>query len=605
MTYQPTPQEEKLIKKVLSRYTESKAAIDKGGWVNKWNRWYGLLKNKYSPADGDKRQYGKDVSIPEAVSQFETAFVKIANPLLSPGVKLLHVIPLDENSLDAAPFMEHVLSYYYDKINFSEVLYDIIFNMMVFGTCIVKASWHREVKTVKNEFREAQVQIVDEHPFLEIVDLENYYDDPEHEAIEKKRYCMHIRQMHRDEILEMMENGFWDKRKKRYLDKELLSSIKLQDVSKGDVGDRYRISGEDTFEVCEYYERGRLVVIVNWAMVVRDSSGDSYPFIFRGKPYYPFFKFRYKKVAKESFGVSFFADLEDFQYSLNVLWNNLLDNLAITVRPPIIADNNLVEEEDRDMLTIDVAKVITKRPDQSYEVLRFPSIVRDTINMIEICRRVMMQRSSATDQMQGLPSSGPEETASAYLQRQQAAQSKFDNIFRNLLRELERLWGFISDLIIKFQVNTISVLNQDKIMHISKDLMAGRFKIKVEVDPFGTAKNLKIEQLKQLYEAASKRSDMDSKEILDRLLTLMEVPKKEEILLTPEEQFNKLVEQQFIQMAAVDIAKKMLSLNTEAPPQPIPPKEEPPPPPISRKGAIDTLQDLIRATSPKAPRSEF
>lgn len=253
-------------------------------------------------------------------------------------------------------YAQALLEYLWEKAGMDSKMRDFVFQALIYGTSVGKMLWKRErqvkTDTVVNEETLEITDIEDiedmyNDPDFQVVDLYNFYPDPLATSLDDARYVIQRFLMTKQQILETY--GELDE-----------GNVKL--IGNGSGGDtqdygsvRYLVSAQDNLdgtttqnphtamgvarpevqkdvhEVIEYWEKNRFVLQVD-GIILREGKN---PF---GISEYPFVLARYETLPFEFYGIGVGEQLEQPQKTLNIIRNQRIDNVTLTIQQMFIAN---------------------------------------------------------------------------------------------------------------------------------------------------------------------------------------------------------------------------------------------------------------------------
>lgn len=306
-------------------------------WFTKFTRWYELYRSFQSR----KNYEGKsNLFIPVTFWTIEATI-----PNLTLGKPKLRVLPREEGDVSRAEAINSLLDYQWDEIGMQEKLEMWVRNTLIYGTGISKLSWQFDRQ---NEL---------DAPHVDIVDILDFYIDPNATSIEDAEWVIHRTQQRMDQI---QSNPNFDQ----------LEVKKLKSGTKGVTVDQYKeqkraaidgssasqIQKKGMVELKEYWglfdleddgeKKEYIITIANDQYVLRMEENPFAQFLSQPKP---FFIMRDVKIPHEFYGVGMVEPMERLQEELNDTRNQRMDNVTLVlnrmwqvVRGADIDENELI-----------------------------------------------------------------------------------------------------------------------------------------------------------------------------------------------------------------------------------------------------------------------
>lgn len=229
-----------------------------------------------------------------------------------------------------------LFKYWWDKDGAFEKVVSWIKNALIYGTGVVKIYW----KTVDKEIISYELgpdgkPLIDEDgefvinkktipyfddPCLEVVNMYNFFLDPEAQNIQDAQWAIHRYYKSFDEL---EQAGYYKnlKRLKRYITSKIEKSPEEQERHELAFGH----SGEydetvDNIEIWEMWDRDGLTVMAAGEVVIREQAN---PF-WHGKK--PFISLNDSIVPQEFYGKGEIEPVIKLQHALNTVQNQIIDN---------------------------------------------------------------------------------------------------------------------------------------------------------------------------------------------------------------------------------------------------------------------------------------
>lgn len=443
---------DKLRDKVVEAYQESEE--NRQPREDRWKEFYRQYRSYIK--EEDKKENRANLFIPYIFSIVETVVPRLTGTIFDkrPFVKPL---PREPQDIESAEALELLLDYQFDKMSFRETASDWFKQALMYGSAVVKVTWRQETKTVvekeqvtpKNPAQLLQSLQGDEplvkekskevteydQPFVELVDIFDFYPDPYAESIEDARYVVHKTNKSMEHLKNMQQQGIYenvDEIEKSNSFKQLDNNSMNDRLS--DIGLANQPNNEDGMvEILEYWEEDRVITIANREVVLRDSKN----------PYHhkqiPFVKIDDSSVPKEFWGIGEIEPNEKLQAELNTTRNQRIDNISMSINNMYAAVEGKVQDEDLEnepggiiwvQGTSDINKVLQPIPK--------PKISPSAYQEEEQIKSDMENASGVHDYVKGKEPSGSA-TATEITSLQRESNHRFQQKIRNMLTGVKKV----------------------------------------------------------------------------------------------------------------------------------------------------------------------
>jgi hypothetical protein len=335
------------------------------------------------------------------------------------------------------------------------LLPDIVRQMLIYGTSVVKVYWDKKVETVEEEieidpdFPELGSQKVEvekttkNQPVVEMVDLYDFFWDPKGFDIDSCGWVAHRTYRSYDYLIKMQKQGLYknvnllEKDKTRPFKGE---TDKITRTTALGTTDPQSVSGdsdkEANIELIEYWEDNRVVTIANRTVVIRD---DKNPFAHGKKP---FVRFVDQSVPKEFCGIGELEPIETLQKELNDMRNQRMDNASLILNRMWLVQNGANVDEDE--LVSDVGGIIHTDKIEGVQALYPPEIPNSSYREETLIKADIQQTTGITDYTKGVASDAlANETATGISMMQEAGNARIKLKMMNIemgIREIGELF---------------------------------------------------------------------------------------------------------------------------------------------------------------------
>lgn len=435
-----------LANTIVSRYTTAR------NWreplKQKWDDFYDLYRGVLDSTT--KSIWQANIFVPYAFSTIETIV-----PRLVAGRPQIDVMPREEGDTDYARVQNYLVDYQWDQCDMDKLLPDIVRQMLIYGTSVVKVYWDKKVETVEEEieidpdFPELGSQKVEvekttkNQPVVEMVDLYDFFWDPKGFDIDSCGWVAHRTYRSYDYLIKMQKQGLYknvnllEKDKTRPFKGE---TDKITRTTALGTTDPQSVSGdsdkEANIELIEYWEDNRVVTIANRTVVIRD---DKNPFAHGKKP---FVRFVDQSVPKEFCGIGELEPIETLQKELNDMRNQRMDNASLILNRMWLVQNGANVDEDE--LVSDVGGIIHTDKIEGVQALYPPEIPNSSYREETLIKADIQQTTGITDYTKGVASDAlANETATGISMMQEAGNARIKLKMMNIemgIREIGELF---------------------------------------------------------------------------------------------------------------------------------------------------------------------
>lgn len=435
-----------LANTIVSRYTTAR------NWreplKQKWDDFYDLYRGVLDSTT--KSIWQANIFVPYAFSTIETIV-----PRLVAGRPQIDVMPREEGDTDYARVQSYLVDYQWDQCDMDKLLPDIVRQMLIYGTSVVKVYWDKKVETVEEEieidpdFPELGSQKVEvekttkNQPVVEMVDLYDFFWDPKGFDIDSCGWVAHRTYRSYDYLIKMQKQGLYknvnllEKDKTRPFKGE---TDKITRTTALGTTDPQSVSGdsdkEANIELIEYWEDNRVVTIANRTVVIRD---DKNPFAHGKKP---FVRFVDQSVPKEFCGIGELEPIETLQKELNDMRNQRMDNASLILNRMWLVQNGANVDEDE--LVSDVGGIIHTDKIEGVQALYPPEIPNSSYREETLIKADIQQTTGITDYTKGVASDAlANETATGISMMQEAGNARIKLKMMNIemgIREIGELF---------------------------------------------------------------------------------------------------------------------------------------------------------------------
>lgn len=344
---------EKKRQLVLARFHWSRRW--RSPWEKKWLRWYSLYRGSVPDLPKEERDRS-NLHIPYVYSTVDTIRSKLLASVfaLKPWIAF---VPKDEDDVENAGNMESLVDHQLSRTDAESLLlfYELITDMLIYGSCPFEAGWRYETRTVKRRVPQEQQGIFmgydtaemevplwddpDWHPFS----IDDLFPDPEGTSIDDCSWIIRRRYISEEELKKQEQQGIFQIAKDDW--DEIKEGAQKINEGKQDrlaaIGAAYETAGKEVesqrHELLEMWSDTHVTTLINQCRVIRDAEN---PF-WHGKK--PFGLARFDPLNGEFYGMSLIEIIEYLQAELNTTRNQRVDanNLSIYGMWKVVKESGL------------------------------------------------------------------------------------------------------------------------------------------------------------------------------------------------------------------------------------------------------------------------
>lgn len=341
---------------ILSRIDEAEKWRD-SNFMDRWQKYYGM----YRSIPAQKAEGQSNIFVPYIFMIVEVVKARLAESLFA-ARPYLSVLPRNDEDKDKAEKARTLLDWQLNERMEIGTLFreQLLQSLCCFGTAVCYTGWLKKTRKVKknavirvplsDQFGQPvitadgqmatveQATVIDKEitvyddPICQMVDIFDFFVDPNANEIEDARYCGHREYQSKEQLENMVKNGKYkidwkkvddspnieDGRKQR-LD---IVGITLSAETEADTGK----NTNGLYLVHHYWEDNRHIVFINQNYCALDEEN---PFWHGMKPYT---KDCYTPLPNEFYGIGIPESVEYLQLELNTTRNQRIDYNSMALR---------------------------------------------------------------------------------------------------------------------------------------------------------------------------------------------------------------------------------------------------------------------------------
>jgi hypothetical protein len=458
-----------LLNRILERYES--AAQFRSEFEEKWKRYYRLYRSK-SPARDDSTK--ANLFVPEIFTTIETIMPRLVSGYLATSKPPVDLVGREMRDHKNAEATKALITYQYENIDFPIFLNEYIKPALLYGTSVAKVYWKHD----PGKF---------DGPMLEVVDIFDFFIDPEARSIDDARFVIHRKMISMEELKERQKSGIY-KNVDKIRQGEGTDNNRNPVLEKDDI--TMRIEDVRDVELLEYWENDRVVVIANRDVILRDSPN---PFSHGKKP---FVDISFIAVPHEFYGIGVVEPLEGLQNELNVKRNQRLDNVNLIINRMWMMQSGSVD--DLRQLRSRPGGVIVTNDINGLKPLPIDDVTASSYNEEERVIRDIHNTSGINEFVRGNQIIGGNITATEVKIKSEQATTRLDY---NLKLMAEKGIRTITQMVIQLNQQfidkpmVIRVVGSDGVNYrkISLHEISGNFDVKVNPDPAGIGEEERLQ----------------------------------------------------------------------------------------------------------------
>jgi hypothetical protein len=569
--------EKKLVDKIVNRFKRAES------WrqprEEKWKRWYQNYRSYVTEPKADR----SNLFIPWSFSVIETLMPRIIEALFATR-PYLEAIPQEEKDEATAKAMTQLLDYQCEKIDIVDKFTRHVKEALMYGTAWVKVPWRYETQAKKERkyislpmgirvpfgFGTKNIVAWDD-PDIELVDICDIYHDPEGTNVDDCEWIIHRVYRTLDDLRRLEKQGTYkniDQIKDTGSNIDSFRDDRLKSIGFAD--DDGVENDNNKVELLEYWEDGRVVVVANRSVIIRDEEN---PF-WHGKK--PFVATVPVPIPHEFEGVSVLETIEHLQAELNTTRNQRIDNVSLVINRMWLKSEvchvNPSELVSRPNGIINIQGDIA-----GLQPLVVPDVTGSAYQEEQVIERNIQEVTGLYDPSRG-QALNRKTTATEITSLQDAANYRF----RLMIRLIETTGlSKIGDLMVQLnqqyidrsRVVRITGDSGRKWVKLSPEEIQGAFDIRCagsSVEPLAN-KEAKRAQVLQIWQTFGPLSAQDPSlnryELMKMVFESFDVKNVDRFLKTPEQLQQEQIEAQVQQQAMAQ--QQAIEQQMQAPPMPI------------------------------------
>lgn len=502
-----------LLEKIL--YNFQKAGEYRKPHEERWRRYYNLYRCRARAMDDETRA---NVFVPEVYTIIETLCPRLVSNYLNTSKPIVEVLGREESDMANARASEKLIAYQFERMQIPLKLVTFYKQAILYGTSIGKVFW--DYRVGKN--RDGEDVVLYDDPVFEVLDLLDFYIDPDASTIDDARFCIHRKFLSIDELKNRQESGIYEN-----VDKigdtgsfhESMDSYNEDETADDTLEDR-------NIEILEYWEDDRVVTVAERSVILRDSPN---PFDHGKKP---FVYLVFVPVPFEFYGIGVVEPIEGLQLELNTKRNQRLDNVNMILNRMWLLQRGAMD--DLRQLRSRPGGVIIVNDINGLQPLPSPDVTASSYNEEEKIKLDIQNTSGVSDYIRGAMSS-QKQTATEVQIKSEQSSGRFEFNFKLMaemgIKQIARFVLQLDQQLIDRQRSVrILGINGVEFIRINPDEISGNFDLYPCVDPMRIHETEKRQQMLTLYSSLISNPIVDKKMLSKRLLEAFEIQNAEKMI---------------------------------------------------------------------------
>jgi hypothetical protein len=357
--YNPEGEEKKILELVTKRTKEAKDSF-LAYRKSRFDKFYKNFRSSGSDRLKKLKEIGGDDWMSNLFVPMTASHVRAIHPRAVDSRPELKVEGRTRADMRRAQWVQGLLDYLWEKAGMDARIRKLVWQALIYGVTVGKTFWKKDAiiktDTVVDEETMSITDVEDKSeiyndPAFEVVDVYNFYPDPLATCIDDSRYVVHRYLLTKEQILSTY--GGLIERNVPYLgscdrgDTTDYAMVRLDVLAEsGGQGSDSSGSGgakqveSELFEVIEYWERNRFVLKAG-GVVLRYGINPL------GIGVIPYVSVPYEELPFEFYGIGICEQVEQPQNTLNVVRNQRIDNVTLSIQKMFIANPYaLVDKND-------------------------------------------------------------------------------------------------------------------------------------------------------------------------------------------------------------------------------------------------------------------
>lgn len=498
---------------------------------NKWDRFYKLYR---SELDEKNYPWQSNLFIPYAFSTVETVV-----PRLVSNRPQIDIVPREPQDEDRAATMGDLIDYQWDIMDMNVLLPEAVKEMAIYGTVILKVGWLKEEKvTTQSEIVDDDIpelgtvdvtdkRVVYDNPTVELVDLYDFFWDPEATDIDSAKWVIHRTKRSLEYLQQKQKQKIYKNIK---LLEQTAKPVQLDDQKQQrratlgvSLPDYIDDEDDKDIELLEYWTDDKVCVVANRSVIIREEKN---PYRHCKKP---FIRCVDQKVPHEFCGVGEIEPIESLQYELNDRRNQRMDNITLALNRMFKVVNG--KNVDEDELVSDAGGVVHMDSLDAVDTFDVPDVTGSSYQEETLIKADIQTTTGVTDFSRGTASDAlANDTATGISLLQEASNARFrmkvQNIEDMLIKRLgELLVAMNEQFISEDQMIRITGEEGTKFKKVSSDEIRGNFDVSVVAgSTLPASESIEKKQIMEAYQLFLGDPEVNQQE-LKRMVMKAVMPK--------------------------------------------------------------------------------
>jgi len=514
-------------------------------FFDKFVEYYKLYRSYID--EKDKREHGANLFIPYTFHVIETVTPKVVNSLFStrPYVQTIPLGVDNKTREQRSEKMNKLLDYQFQqKIKLVPKITDVIKTALMYGTAITKQGWKFKKKNIITKkpkkvlnielpiYTEVMEEVVvNDEPMIQNIPITDFFFDPAGTDIDDCRYCIHRYYEDLHVLKEKQQKGFFKNVDK--LDKDTTYIGDSETDMLTHIGLSNTENRKKGVEILDYWTDDWRVIVANRSVVIYSGRN----------PYYhmkkPFARWIDTPVPNEFYGIGEIEPIVHLQQELNTTRNQRIDNVSLIINKmySIIKGSGI----DPNQLISRPGGFIEVDSHDDIQELKFQDVTKSSYQEESVIKNDIDRTLGVYDTARG---SSPErrETATTMSILADASADRFkiktlqieNGGFHEMINQIIRLNQQFIDRPV--EINIVGDDRQVITDKVTPEEIAGEYDIVAVGSSMESLANKEIRrnQLIQLYNIIAGNPMINEREFLRRLLESFEMRNIDELIAQPQ-----------------------------------------------------------------------
>jgi hypothetical protein len=431
------------------------------------------------------KEKGKsNLFIPETTSAVETMVARLAAPFYNLTDNPISTVPLKSEPKELIEKIDITLTQDLHDMRFPEVNEIDARQFLIMGTSIRKLLWNTE----------------EDRPFASVLDVFDFFVDPEAMEIEDARFCIHRKYLSLQELYDKQQEGIY-----KNVD-GLVGSSAFENTNPERFNDEDKIINDSIkrdIEILEYWENDYVCVVADRRVLLNKRIN---PFIKpNGEGFKPFLKSCYITKPFKFYGVGVPELVAPLQLELNAKRNDRINNVNIILNKMWLVQRGMVD--DLKQLKSTAGGLVICNDINGVKPMDMPDVTSSSYQEENLIKVDIANATGINDYIRG---SRPEqrESATAVQLKTENSLNKLDYTYRIFvergLKDMCQAFLIMRQRFMAYPklINKFNNDNHETWQYLEPDEIQGEFNIIINPDPLGINETQQIQKIQMAIQLA-------------------------------------------------------------------------------------------------------